>query len=461
MKLLALSWSFVITGFLLSPNLSAFESGSTGADGAFSPTSNIQIGIPEDGILNYTSFNIPENVTVKFAQNQTNTPVYILVQGDAVIDGTIDISGINGNDFGIAPPGSYAGGLGQQVNINGGNGFGPGGGSGGRSTSSSAIVGGVGGSYLTAGKVGGANAALSSLDQKIGSVYGNALLQPLLGGSGGGAPRFNNTGTVLGARGGGGGGAMLLAVSGTLTLDGQIIATGGDGGEMTSTSGGGGSGGAVRLVSSLLRGMGLIDVSGGLGEPNVNAPWGGGDGGTGRVRIEADNFDFTGQVTPVGVAYSSTPQPLFIATMPGIRVATVAGISVATNPNGVNDVILPSSITNPVTIEFEATNVPIGSTVQLLITPNVGASVTTTSTALSGTFESSTATVDVDLPQGSSTLLASVAFATSQQQAMALSRYTKGELVAKVELKNEMGTSPLVNLITETGKVFQVPSSVL
>src|SRR5690349_19033506 len=84
---------------------SAFTSGSTGADGAFSPTVNTTVPLPPSGIFNYTSVNIPTGVTVKFLKNRTNTPVVILATGDVTIAGTIDITGTPSADVGPAGDG--------------------------------------------------------------------------------------------------------------------------------------------------------------------------------------------------------------------------------------------------------------------------------------------------------------------------------------------------------------------
>jgi len=61
----------------------AFNSGSTGALGAFSPATNTVVTLPADGILNYTTVTIPAGVTVTFQRNATNTPVTMLATGSA------------------------------------------------------------------------------------------------------------------------------------------------------------------------------------------------------------------------------------------------------------------------------------------------------------------------------------------------------------------------------------------
>lgn len=70
----------------------AFNSGSTGADGAFTPTVNTELQLPESGVLNFTSVNIPTGVKVTFKRNTTNTPVVLLASGDVTIAGTLDPS---------------------------------------------------------------------------------------------------------------------------------------------------------------------------------------------------------------------------------------------------------------------------------------------------------------------------------------------------------------------------------
>src|ERR1035437_1000802 len=94
------------------------DSGSNGSDGAFNPTTNTVINMADhpNGIYQYTSVNIPGNVTVSFITNANNTPVTWLVQGNVVINGTVNISGQSGN--GVMPgqggPGGGAGGYGGQ-----------------------------------------------------------------------------------------------------------------------------------------------------------------------------------------------------------------------------------------------------------------------------------------------------------------------------------------------------------
>lgn len=423
----------------------AVESGSTGVDGAFAPTSDASFAIPADGILNFTTFNVREGVTVKFSANAANTPVFILVQGDAVIDGTIDISGADGDEFDASPPAGFAGGL--PAPTQGGTGQGLGGGVGGDSSD-----GGNGGSYGSVGFAGTSNSFA------VREIYGSSVLQPLLGGSGGGA--IDVRANEAGARGGGGGGAMLLAVSGTLTVNGNILANGGSGGVSQSLryGAGGGSGGAVRLIASTLSGTGTIDFRGGDGGEATSTGaqiFGGGAGGNGRARLEADAYSFTGEVIPL-TAVVSGPLPIFPANLPSVRITSVAGVTVSSNPVGDSDVVLPSSVLNPVTIGLSATDVPLGTTIDVIITPTNSSLVTVNSSALTGTVANSSATAEVTLPTGASTIVAAVSFSVSGSLASLYSPYANGEMVANVELKSTLGQGSSLLLTTEAGNTYTV-----
>jgi len=123
----------------------AYESGSTGADGALSPQVDTTLQLPEDGVFNFTTVTIPSGVTLSFTQNATNTPVVILASGDITIEGSINLNGSQGSDTaakgdgnlgddglpGQGGPGGFDGGAGGTVESPlGGNGLGPGGGAG-------------------------------------------------------------------------------------------------------------------------------------------------------------------------------------------------------------------------------------------------------------------------------------------------------------------------------------------
>src|SRR2546426_11062582 len=191
-----------------------FNSGSTGADGPFSPTATTTLTLPPSGVFNFTTVTIPAGVTVRFTKNAANTPVTILASGDVTIAGTIDVSGSPGGagsgqtlltpNGGGGGPGGFNGGSGANgiASTTGGTGLGPGGGAGGEAGAQGS---GQGGGFGTAG-------GASCFGGVGGVAYGTAALLPLIGGSGGGGQGagFGSSG----AGGGGGAGEILYATSG-------------------------------------------------------------------------------------------------------------------------------------------------------------------------------------------------------------------------------------------------------
>lgn len=67
------AWFIAAAAALASPAM-AFDSGSSGADGAFSPVVDTVKPLPPDGIFNFTSVNIPAGVTVRFEKKHRQHP---------------------------------------------------------------------------------------------------------------------------------------------------------------------------------------------------------------------------------------------------------------------------------------------------------------------------------------------------------------------------------------------------
>lgn len=491
----------------------AFDSGSTGADGALAPAANsglLEIQLPESGILNYTTVTIPAGVTVRFKKNTLNTPVVMLASGNVTIAGIIDVSGGHGAFTGTAAdgntaddgvpgrggPGGFDGGRGgstDAANRLGGSGLGPGGGKGGIAGSDGCSgnrwykgIGG-GGGYADFGvetqTTGSASYCGIGRSDAVGRPYGNTLLQPLIGGSGGGGG-FGGA-NFAGSGGGGGGGAILIASSGTLTLSGVIKADGGGSGVVLGTNtgahGAGGSGGAIRLVATTLTGGGTARTIGAcihdgnastyrsvyysasaytaIYEPYFNA-CGNYGGSEGRIRLEAENLTFSGKTYPVFT--TGTPAPVFLSNVPSLRIASVAGAAVPATPTGNADVVLPADVTNPVTVNFETTNVPTGNTIVLKVVPASGHPIEVQSPAIAGTTQAGTTSVQVTLPAGPSVLQATTTYTIVVAMGDALSHFAQNERVEKVQLTATLGSNtPEARLITVSGKQYTVPWSVL
>jgi hypothetical protein len=497
---------FLLATLAAASAQAAVNSGSTGADGAFSPTVNTEVVLPESGILNYTTVNIPTGVTVKFKKNTANTPVFILATGNVTIAGKIDITGADGKATGtygdgvlgddaqpgVGGPGGYDGGRGGRDDlaqrpdiVRGGSGLGPGGGKGGvEGGDGSSCADGIGYSrYMGAGG-GYAESAIRAYSHHCvnpptplyiaGKAYGSALLQPLLGGSGGGGGRGGRA--FSGSGGGGGGGGLLIATSGALSITGSVDATGGDGGGAAGTEvgghGAGGSGGAIRLVATTISGNGSVLANGGCLNHNnqrrQNCGWGGiggqYGGSPGRIRFEADAVTFTGSSLPT---YSvDTPGPIFISGAPSIRIASVAGQNVPANPTGNADVTLPATTTSAIDVVFQTVNVPVGNTVLLRVVPAYGQPIEVLSPAIAGTTAAGTANVSVTLPQGPSTLQATTTYTvvvggTNVAGSPDLSRFARNEAVDKVEITVPLVGEATARLHTVSGKTYDVSYAAL
>ncbi|MGI8743083.1 MAG: hypothetical protein ACR2NN_11050 [Bryobacteraceae bacterium] len=352
-----------------------FSSGSTGSDGAlnfstpgtyvFDPkTFTPPLDPANDGIFNFTNITVASGVTVKLLGSVLNTPVVWLAQGPVKIDGTIDASGQDGFTASnttqrtptIPGAGGYSGGYPAIGTNPAGAGLGPG-----------------GGAFVPGGCGNG------------GGFTANQFLVPLIGGSGG-----SGYGPYAG---GAGGGALLIASSVSISGGGSIKANGG----ATISANGAGAGGAIRLVAPSVTLSGNLNVSAG----SINYGCNTNGSASGVVRIEAFQI---GAINASGNYYTATPFGLFLSPsgIPAVRVVSVGGNPVNTSPTGtftVPDVTVNSNAPLPVAIQ--ATNVPLGTVVTLVIFSENGPDQTNIqSTPLAGTLASSTATASVTLPSG-------------------------------------------------------------
>jgi hypothetical protein len=441
--------------------LNTFSSGSTGADGAFAPTTSQTIQVPESGVFNFTTINIPLGVAITFARNSKNTPVTLLATGDVTIPGTIILAGGNGltnGGGGRGAPGGYDGGsagFGFDTFV-GAAGDGPGGGGGGGSTSGTSLSAGGGGGYASVGASGGAQAG--AIVGAGGPKYGSSTMLPLIGGSGGGG------GGALsgnhGGAGGGGGGAIVIASSTSIGFTGTINCSGGAGVSAATSgggaAGGGGSGGAIRLIANTIAGTaGTLSVSGGAAGSLFGALPAGGSGGAGFVRVEAFNFSaFTPNVPTNSVTFA-LPNPVTMPNAPALRIASVAGVVAPAAPlgslAGVPDIVLPSTTANPVSVAIEAANIPVGTVVQVTLIPINGARSTAQSGPLAGTQTASTSTASLSLAPGMSVLTASAVVDVSQQ-AMVID----GERVNRIEVAATYRGPSRVTYVTRSGRRIDI-----
>ena len=432
----------VLLGAIASPALAQYNAGSSGVHGAFPPAplpsnaayvlwnlktglvrycttydttarpdactseiSSAQIqGIPSGGlttgIYEFTNFDLTNPGTVisvvhLYPVGYLDTVPLTILSQDVVrlnriffhLEGLVGL----GTQTGLPPtgygapggrggPGGFAGGNGGKMgapSTPGNPGFGPAGGAG--------------------GGINGVNQQGADASQ----VTASTSLVPLTGGSGGGGGGAWDTSCGFrggGGGGGGGGGAVLIAANNQIVLSTATTldargAAGGDG--CNSADGGRGGGGTLRLASSTLSGNPQIFV------------------GSGIVRIEANAPTFTGSIDTVRGTVLAAPQPAIPAAVPTLRITSVGGIAVGQNPTGslsTPDVTFASPPSGPQTINLAASDVPLGTTVTVRAVPLIGSASSATSSALTGTMQSSTATASLAIPAGAGVITAVTSF---------------------------------------------------
>lgn len=316
----------------------------SGEDGAFldGPT---QTGITVAGatitfntdvksVFQFTSFTLTPGNTLRAVGS---TPLTIRVVGASLIQGTVSLLGLAGDNAnagaagagGVPGAGGGAGGTGGKEPPAGANGTDAlprtGSAIGGGTPVNEAgfttqMAGGGGcngvsagaGNFATAGYRFPAGAASCSLSQaEIASRFDTAF-NGGAGGGGGGTRDF--VGNLMNGSGGGaGGGAFHLSSLGSITLSGTVTAVGGAGGNGDlgaggefGSSGGGGSGGSLWLqTAATFSGGGTLTVAGGSGGIDVTLTNGGGNGSRGVIRVDALENTFTGTLTPSGALDAS------------------------------------------------------------------------------------------------------------------------------------------------------------
>ncbi len=436
-----------------------FSSGSTGADGPLNPTANTTLTLPPNGVFNFTTVNIPAGVTVTFTRNAANTPVILLATGDVTINGTLVVDGGAASAFGRpgrGGPGGFDGGAGADgvSTTLGGFGLGPGGGAPGNGQT----AGGGGGGYGSGG-TGGLATPGTGTPGAGGAAYGSVVLRPILGGSGGGGGGAI-LGQAVGGGGGGGAGAIVIASSTGVVFNTPsdlnvtvMRAIGGNGSSTTGPDGGGGgggSGGAIRVIAPTISGSGrLFATAGSAGSLN------GGGGATGRIRLDTTTLTFGGTTDPLATA--GLPQPVFPGTgQPTLTIASVGGVAAPASPGGsllaAPDILLPTGTTNPVQVVLTASNIPLGTAIQVTATPQSGARATATSTGLSGSQASSTASASLTLSLTQTSVLTATATFPLVASAGQGPLFAEGEEVQWVRVAATFGGGSTVTYITASGK---------
>lgn len=344
------------------PSLSDFSL-SDGSDGAFHPTGNVTLDLPDDGIFNFTAIDIPNGVTVRFRRNEDNTPVFLRATGAVSVRGVIDVSAglvdpadldnpglgyIRPATTSLGGPGAGGGGIagyGDTTCVgadcrDAGPGGGLSGGPAGLTPTHAGLKvfgdGGGGGGMATPGE--------TAVRYTTGAAGAPAVPfpEPFLGGSGGGGGSgWYFFGVQLsGGAGGGGGGALLISTPETIAVEGSLLALGANGGWAFANvggqggPGGGGSGGNIALVSGTavtLLPSALIDATGGYGGGlstqtypfDPRAYENGARGGMGYLYVEGPQLSLDGTLN---AAVLAVPEPgTWVLMAGGLAMLAMAG----------------------------------------------------------------------------------------------------------------------------------------
>jgi len=307
-------------------------------------TSNLTLNGPSGALtgVDYNGIAVFDFTTITVNSGQVflgmgTLPLALLSRSDISVNGTIDVSGSQGV-YGFGSPNGYMsvpggpGGFGSSA--------GPGAGANGIyseniTTGFNYAISPGGGGFGGRGGNGGFRALTPEGPILIpsgggggGGSYGNLAIS-LQGGSGGGSlptVRFSSSG-------GGGGGAIEVGAVGAITVSGNILANGGNGG---GGNGGGGSGGGIFLHGDSVALSGVLSAQGGGGYVTS------GGGGGGQVLIQTGPGGFSGNVAEINVSGGAGTMvgsyPFGAAGDPGL--VTVSGIVFSAVPEPASMMLL-------------------------------------------------------------------------------------------------------------------------
>jgi hypothetical protein len=252
-----------------------------------------------------------------------------------------------------------------------------------------------------------------------------------------------------------------MASSSTFRVSGSVTARGGaaNNTSFTGFGGGSGSGGAIRLVAPQVVGAGTLLATGGDAISS-------GAGTPGQIRVEAFTLNFTGTRNPSGTL-STSPGPVTTASTPAVSnlptltISSVGGLAPPATPSGsytTADVSLAAGTTNPVPVTLTATNTPVGTLFTVVLIPQFNAPSTATA-ASTGTFATSTATVNLTVPSGVVSVLNAFGSFTLPILTSALFPLIDGEPVEQILVAVAYGQPSTLSLVTRSGQ--PVPMSQL
>jgi len=141
---------------------------------------------------------------------------------------------------------------------------------------------------------------------------------------------------------------------------------------------------------------------------------------------------------------------------PTLTIASVGGIAAPATPGGnfltAPDILLPTGTTNPVAVALTASNIPLGTVIQVTATPQSGSKTTATSSGLTGSLASSTAAASINLSLAQTNVLTATATFPLIASLGTGPIYAEGEEVTHVRVAAVLGGASRVTYLTRSGR---------
>ena len=195
-------------------------------------------------------------------------------------------------------------------------------------------------------------------------------------------------------------------------------------------------------------------------------------GGQGRIRFDAIDNRFAGNVYSGVLTQGYQPIILPAGQQPQLSIISVAGLPAPNNPTGSTatpDVLIAGQVANPMPVVVQCSNLALNTTITLRISPQTAPEIYATAVNSSGTQASSTATFSVNMPHGGGLMNAQCVTGIpngyssndngSRYRNLAQTGWSAtGERFVAMELTAEFGKAQKVVYITKSGKRFPMSS---
>jgi hypothetical protein len=140
-----------------------------------------------------------------------------------------------------------------------------------------------------------------------------------------------------------------------------------------------------------------------------------------------------------------------------LTITAVAGVAAPGSPGASfsnPDIVLPSTVTNPVTVNVSGTNIPVATVVTVTVKGQTG-SASSASGALSGTAAASNVAVSLNIPSNQpSVISATASFAILASTGAAV--FVEGEEVERVRVTVSSEGAAQVAYVTKSGRAVVV-----